>query len=133
MLSPRRYFCSDDTRKEHKQPESIRSILERRYIKIKKGTTLSQDDPLIHEHLSISEESMKRITELPYQLKELEETFYDTERFELLKENCWLRFRDNKWSLKYQVSLLVNYIYIYNNLFRLKNIMEFYNIWNYSH
>ena len=136
MLSPRRSFCclyDDSTNTEKHGPlrnpkkidrthklesEPICTILERHSaeitIKIKGEQVVFRDDPLVHEHLSISKESMNRIAKLPYSSSKFEETFYDTARFDLLRQNCWLRFRDNAWSLKFEVSLILSIDILYS-------------------
>lgn len=72
-----------------------------------------QEEPLprIHEHLSLESNSLQYIVQNQLRSQEFIETFFDTKSSDLLQNNYWLRFRNNEWSLKYEVQILTYFMF----------------------
>jgi len=64
----------------------------------------SSEEIKFHEHLALENTTLEQLKEKQAKIEILVDSFFDTKESTLLKNDCWLRFRNGEWSLKYSVS-----------------------------
>jgi hypothetical protein len=95
----------------------VNQFIDDEYTRIKESINKSPrknaviNEIKFHEHLALEGTSLKKLIAKQSKYEILVDAFFDTNDFLLLKNDCWLRFRADTWSLKYSVCESIALLY----------------------